>query len=144
MRWPMGESFAGCRFARGGHDRRQFVRFREQSGKFCFWQDTGLDRQFEPKRGLVGFFLDDSNFGDELGLAARPATGVVVGRDGSSAAENLFCDYPASIIALGNFPAHLDDTERKRLGACLQLDWVHAANVQTQSAIGHRPSAISK
>jgi hypothetical protein len=40
--------------------------------------------------------------------------------------------------------AHFDDSQSKGFGARFQFRWVHGANIQTQSAIGNRQSAISK
>ena len=143
-RLPITESFAGRGFAGGCHDGCQFVGFRKQGGKFFSRHDAGFNQQFEPQRRLVGFFLDGSDFGDEFSRTAGTATGAIVRGHGSSTPQNLLGNDPACVVIFGNLPAHLDDSQRKGFGAGFQFDRVHAANVQTQSAIGNRQSAIRK
>ena len=143
-RLPIKTSFAGRGFARPGHDGGEFIGFFEQRGQLFGRHDAGFGKQFEPQSGFVGLFLDGADFRNEFGLTARAATGAVICRHGSSAAQNLFGNDAASIVAFGNCPAHFDDAQGEGFRSGFQFDWVHGANLQTQSAIGNRQSAIPK
>jgi hypothetical protein len=143
-RLPIRASFAGGGFARRCHDGSKLVGFFEQRGQFLRGHDAGLCQQFEPQRGFVGFLLDGADLGNEFRLAARPATGAVIGRHGRSAPQNLFGNDTGSIVVFRNCPAHFDDSQGKRFGSGFQFDRVHAPKLQLQSAIGNRQSAIPK
>ena len=143
-RLPIKESFAGRGFARSGHDGGEFVGFLQQGRQFARRHDAGLDKQFEPERSFISFFLDCPDFGDEFRLTRGTATGAIVGRDRGAAANNLLGDDSSRIVTLWNRAGQFDDAEGKGLGVLLQLDGGHAPNVQTQSAIGDRQSAITK
>ncbi len=143
-RLPIKKSFAVSSFARCGHDGGEFVGFVEQRGQFLCGHDAGFGEQFEPQSGLVGFFLDGADFGNKLRPAARPATGAVVRRHGSSTPQNLLRNHPASVVAFGNCPAHFDDAQGKGFGSCFQVYVIHAEKLQIQSAIGNRQSAITR
>ena len=143
-RLPIKKSFAGRGFARGGHDGCQCVGFVVQRGQFLCGHRAGFNEQFEPQRGFVSLFLDGADFGDEFSRTAGAATGAVICRHGSSAADNLSGDRPAGIVRFGNGARQLDDSQRKRFRAGFEFGRVHGANLQTQSAIGNRQSAISK
>ena len=143
-RLPIRASFARRGLARRGHDGGQFIGFFEQGGQLFCGHDARFGKQFKPKGGFIGFFLDGADFGNEFRLAPRTATGAVIGRHRGSAPQNLFGNDAASVIAFGNCPAHFDDAQGKGLGSGFQFDRVHATKLQTQSAIGNRQSAISK
>jgi len=141
-RLPIAESFSRRRFARSGHYGGQLVGFVQQRGQFFCRQNARLDQQFQPERGFVGFFLDGADFGDEFGLTAGAATGAIICRHRSAAADDLFGDGASGIIGFWNGARQLDDSQRKSFCACLEFGRVHGANLQTQSAIGNRQSAI--
>ena len=141
---PIKKSLAGRRFARRGHDGGKLVGFFEQCGQFFCGHDAGFGEQFEPQSGFVGFLLDGADFGNEFRLTPSAATGAVIRRHGSSAAQNLFGNDAPGIVIFGNCPAHFDDSQGKRFGSGFQFDRVHAPKLQTQSAIGNRQLAIQK
>jgi len=143
-RLPITESFAGRGLARRGHDGGQFIGFIEQRGQFFCGHDARFSKQLEPESGFVGFFLDGADFGNEFRLAARAATGTVISCYRSAAADNLSGNSPASIVGFRNGTGELDDSQRKSFRASLEFGWVHGANLQTQSAIGNRQSAIQR
>ena len=136
--------FAGCGFARGGHDGCQRIGFGQQRGQFLGGHRAGFDEQFKPQRAFVRLFLNYSDFGDEFGLTPGTATRAVICRHRGAAADNLFGHRPAGIVGFGNGACELDDSQRKRFGAGFEFVRVHGANLQTQSAIGNRQSAISR
>jgi len=141
-RLPITDSFSRRRFARCGHDGGQLVRFIQQCRQFFCRQNARLDQQFQPERGFVGFFLDGADFGDEFGLAAGATTGAVIRRHRSAAANDLFGDGAAGIVGFGNGARQLDDSQRESFRAGFEFGRIHGANLQTQSAIGNRQSAI--
>jgi hypothetical protein len=143
-RLPIGKLFAGRGFARRRHDGGQFTGFQQQRGKFSRGHDAGLDEQLQPQRGFIRLFLDDSDFGDEFGLAAGAATGAVIRGHRGAAADNLFGDHASGVVGLGDCARELDDSQRKSFRADFKFSRVHGANLQTQSAIGNRQSAIPK
>ena len=143
-RLPINGLFAGRGFARGGHDGGQFVGFVEQVGQLACGHDAGFNQQFEPKCGLVGFFFDDSDLGDEFRRTTRTATGAVVGGNGSSAADNLLGDGAGGVIILWNCLGQLDDSQSKSFCPGLEFNRSHGVKLQTQSAIGNRQSSIQK
>jgi len=143
-RLPIKESFAGRGFSRGSHDGCQRVGFIKQRGQFLCGHRAGFDEQFKPQRSFVGLFLDGSDFGDEFGRAAGAATGAIVCCHRSSAADNLFGYRPAGIVGFRDGARKLDDSQGKSFCAGFELSRIHGANLQTQSAIGNRQSAISK
>ena len=143
-RLPIAELFAGCRFTRGGHNGGEFAGFFQERGQFGFRHGAGLDEQFQPETRLIGLFLDGSDFGDELGLAAGAATGAIVGCHGSATADDLFGDDAPGIVGLRNGTREFDDSQGKGFRAGFEFEGIHGANLQTQSAIGNRQSAISK
>jgi hypothetical protein len=141
-RLPINGSFTRRSFARCGHDGREFVGFCKQGRQFLCRYDAGFGKQFEPQRGFVSFFLDCSDLGNELRLTARPATGAVVGRHGSSTPHDLLGYHTACVIVFGDRPSQLDDSQGKGFGSEFQFAWIHTPTLQTQSAIGNRQSAI--
>jgi len=58
---------------RRNRDSRQFVPLLHQQPQPLLFNEMGLDKQFHPIEGLVGFFEDNAEFGDKLG--ARPRAG---------------------------------------------------------------------
>ena len=82
--------------------------------------------------------------GDEFSRASRPRTGAVIGGNRSSTADNLLGDGASAGGGLGNGACERDDFQRKCFRAGFELNWVHEANLQAQSAIANRQSAISK
>jgi hypothetical protein len=143
-RLPINRSFAGCRLTRGCHDGGQGVGFFQQRGQFFRRHDAGLNQQFEPQGGFVRLFLDRPNFRDEFSLTAGAATGAIVRRHRSAAANDLFGDDTAGIVIFGNCASQFDDPQREGFGACFQLGRIHGLKLQTQSAIGNRQSAIKR
>ena len=143
-RLPIEPSFAGRRFARRGHDGSKLAGFRQQCGQLAGGHRSRFDQQFQPQGGFIHFFLDYSNFGDEFGLTARAATGAIIGGNRSAAADNLFGDDPSGIVTFRNRPGQFDDAQGKGFGSCFQFGRVHGANIQIQSAIGNRQSAIQR
>jgi hypothetical protein len=143
-RLPIAKSFAGRRLARCSHDGGEFVGFSKERGQFHCGQNPRLDEQFEPESGFIGFFLDRSDFCDELGLAARAATGAIVGRHGSSASQYLFGNNTPRVVVFWDFAAHLDDPQCKCFSSRLEFGGIHGMRLQTQSAIGNRQSANPK
>lgn len=141
-RWPIKNLFAGCGFARSGHDGGQFVGFVEQVGQFARGHGAGFNQQFEPQRGFVGFFFDGSHLGDEFRLAARTATGAIIGGDGSSTADNLFGDDTRGLVVFWNRLGQFDDSQSKSFRAGFEFNRSHGVKLQTQSAIGNRQSSI--
>ena len=134
-RLPIKKSFAGRSFARGGHDGHKLIGFSQERGQLALGHRSGFDEQFEPQRGFIRLFLDGSDFCDEFSLAADAATGAVVRRDRSSAANNLFGDDASGVVGLGDGARELDDSQRKCFHASFEFSWIHGANLQTQSAI---------
>ncbi len=143
-RLPITKSFSRRSFTRGGHDGGECVGFVEQRGQFLCRHRAGFDKQFQPQRGFVGFFLDGSDFGDEFSLAAGAATGSVIRRHRGAAADDLFGDGTSSVVRFRNGARELDDSQREGFCAGFEFCRVHGANLQTQSAIGNRQSAISR
>ena len=143
-RLPIKKSFSGSGFARCGHDGGEVVGFLQQRRQLARGHRRGFDEQFEPQRGFVSFLFHRSDFGDEFGLAARAATGAVIRRDRSAAANDLFGDGASRIVIFGNHPGQLDDPQGKGFGPGFQFDWVHVLELQIQSAIGNRQSAMQK
>ena len=143
-RLPIKASFAGRGFARRGHDGSKFIGFFKQCGQFLRGHDAGFGEQLEPQSGFVGFLFDGANFGNEFCLTASAATGAVIRRHGSSAAQNLLGNDAPGIVVFGNCPAHFYNSQGKRFGSGFQFGWVPALKLQTQSAIGNRQSAISR
>ena len=134
--------FARRGFARGGHDGCQCIGFGKQRGQFLCGHRAGFDKQFQPQCGFIRLFLDSSDFGDEFGWAAGAATGAVIRRYRSSAADNLSGNRPACVIGFGNGARQLDDSQCESFRAGFEFRRIHGANLQTQSAIGNRQSAI--
>ena len=143
-RLPIKTLFTRRGFARGSHDGCQRVGFLKQRGQFLCGHRVRFDEQFEPQRGFVSLFFDGSDFGDEFGLAAGAAARTVIRRHRGAAADNLFGNGPASIVRFGDGARKLDNSQREGFCAGFEFCRVHGANLQTQSAIGNRQSAISK
>ena len=143
-RLPIEKSFAGRGFMRRGHDGGDFMGFFQEGGQLACRHRPGFDEQFEPQRGFVGLFLAGSNFGDKFGLAAGAATGAVIRRHRGASANNLFGDDTPGIVGLGDGARELDDSQRKSFRASFEFGWIHGANLQTQSAIDNRQSAIQE
>ena len=143
-RLPIWESLSRRSLALGRHDCGEFVRFGQKCRQFLCWHDAGLGEQFEPQRSFISLFLDNANLGDKFRLAARAATRAIIRRHGSSTTKNLFCDDASCVVALGNFSAHLDDSQGKCFGSRFHFSWSHGLKLRTQSAIGNRQSAIPK
>ena len=136
--------FGGSRFAGGCHDGGQSIRFFEQGGKFFCRHNPRLNQQFQPQGGLIGFFFNRANFGNELRSASRPTRRAVVRGRRSSAADDLFGDGPSRVVIFGDRAGQFYDSQGKGLGAGFQFDWVHGTKLQIQSAIGNRQSAITR
>jgi hypothetical protein len=143
-RLPIGNLLPRRSFARGGHDGRKLIGFSQERGQLALGHRSGFDEQFEPQRGFVRFFLDGSDFCDEFSLAAGAATGAVVRGHRSAAADNLFGNDASGVVGLGDGACELDDSQRKCFCASFEFSGIHGANLQTQSAIGNRQSAIQK
>jgi hypothetical protein len=143
-RLPIKGSFAGRRLARGRHDCSKIVGFLQKRRQLARRHYARLDEQFEPQRGLVGFFFNRANFGYKFRPAPRAATGAIVCGHRSAAANDLFGDDTSSIVAFGNRPGQFNDSQGKCFGPYFQFDWVHATKIQIQSAIGNRQSAMQK
>ena len=125
-RLPIEALFAGRGFARGGHYGCQRIGFGKQRGQFLCGHRARFDEQFEPQRGFVSLLLDGSDFSDEFGLAAGVATGT------------------SSVVRFGNGARELDYSQRKSFRAGFEFRRIHGGNLQIQSAIGNRQSAISR
>ena len=143
-RLPIYRLFAGRRLTGGSHDGSQSVGFFQQGGQLFCSHDVGLDQQFEPQGGFIGFFFDSANFGDEFSPAPCATRRAIIGGHRSSAANNLPGDNTASIVIFGNCPGQFNDPQSKGFGASLRFNWVHDVKLQIQSAIGDRQSAIAK
>jgi len=143
-RLPIKKSFAGRGFARGSHDGCQRVGFVEQCGQFLCGHRAGFNEQFEPQRGFVSLFLDGSDFSNEFGRAAGAATGSVIRRHRGAATDDLFGDGTSSIVRFWNGSRELDYSQGKSFRAGFEFRRIHNTNLQTQSAIGNRQSAISR
>ena len=141
-RLPIKDLLAGRGFPGGGHDGCQFICLFKQGGQFARGHDVGFNQQFEPQRGFVGLFFDDSDLGDEFRRTTRPATGAVVGGNGSSAADNLLGDGAGGVIILRNCLGQLDDSQSKSFCPGFEFNRSHGVKLQTQSAIGNRQSSI--
>ncbi len=144
LRFTIRASLARRDFARRRHDRSEFVGFVQQCGEFPCRHDAGLDKQFEPQRGFIGFFLDRSDFGNEFGLTSRSTTRAIICCDRSSTPQDLLGNNAARVVVFGNCSAHPVDSQSKSLGSRLEFGWLHAAKLQIQSPISNRQSAISK
>jgi len=160
-RWPLATSFAGRSLARGGHDGGKLVGRCQQRGKLLFRPHARLDQQFEPEGGFIGFLFDRADFGNELRLASRPATGAIIGRHRGSTANNLRRNCPSG-RCFWDRVGQLDDSECKLFGSQFEFRRIHAIKRQTpktisnalplgwlartprvvESAIGNRQSAI--
>ena len=143
-RLPIGGSLPRRSFARRRHDGSEFAGFCQEGGQFARRHSARFNKQFEPQRGFIRFFLNGSDFGNEFSLAAGAATGAVIRRDRSSAANNLSGDDASGVVGLGDGACELDDSQRKCFRASFEFGWIHGANLQTQSAIGNRQSAIQE
>jgi hypothetical protein len=143
-RLPIEGSFDGCRFARGRHNGGQGVGFFKQSRQFFCGHEARFYQQFQPQRGLIGFFFNRADFGNELRPASRPTRCPVVRGYRSSAANDLFGDGTTCIVIFWNRTSQFDYPQCKSLCAGLQFSWVHGSKLQTQSAIGNRQSAITR
>jgi len=143
-RLPINGSFAGRRLARGRHDGSQGAGFFEQGGQFLCGHDFGFNQQFEPQGGLVGFFFDRANFGDEFRPAPRATRRAIIRGHRSPAPNDLFGDDTARIVIFWNRTGQFDDPQSKGFGPSLQFNWIHGVKLQIQSAIGNRQSAITR
>ena len=143
-RLPIKKSFSGRGFARGGHDGGDLIGFLQQGGQLARGHRAGLNEQFNPQRSFIRFFFYGSDLGDEFRLAAGAATGTVICRHRSAAANDLLGDDAPGLVGLGDRARELDDSQRKGFRAGFEFSWIHGANLQTQSAIGNRQSAIQK
>jgi hypothetical protein len=142
-RLPIEESLSCRSFARGCHDGCEFVRFGQKRGKFSHGHDAGLDKQFQPECGFIGFFLNCADFGDKFRLAAGATTGTIVCGHRSSASDDLLGNDASGIVIFWNSACQLDDSQRKGFRARLQFSWSHdGAKLQTQSAIGNQQSSM--
>ena len=140
-RLPINKSRARCSFARGGHNGSKLIGFRQQCRQFLAWHNAGLGQQFEPEGGFVGFLFNGSDFSNKFSLASRAATGAIVCRDRSSAANDLSRNRPAG-SCFWNGTGQFDDSQCKFFGAEFEFNGIHGMKLQTQSAIGNRQSAI--
>ena len=143
-RLPIGKSFSRRGFARCRHDGSEVAGFLQKRRQLSRRHRPRFDEQFEPQRGFVSFFLDNSNFRDEFNVAASTATGAVIRRRRSAATNDLPGDDTSGIVAFGNRPCQLDDSQGKGLGARFQFGWVHGQKLQIQPAIGNRQPAIQR
>ncbi|HTY87514.1 MAG TPA: hypothetical protein VMB80_08625 [Candidatus Acidoferrum sp.] len=143
-RLPINGSFAGRGFARASHDGGQGIGLLRQRRQFFYGHNAGFDRQFQPQRSFVGFLFHCADFGNELRLAARTATGAVICRHGGSTAQNLPGNDAASIIVLGDRPTHFDDSQGESFGAGFQFGWDPIPKLRIQLAMGNRQSALSR
>ena len=143
-RLPIGELLPRRSFARRCHDCNKLVGFLQQGGQLACGHRARFNKQFEPQRGFIRLFLNGSDFGDEFGLAAGAATGAVIRRHRSAAADNLLGDDASGVVIFWNRPCKFDDTQGKGFGSSFEFSWVHGASLQPQSAIGNRQSAIPK
>ena len=143
-RLPIGKSLSGRGFARCRHDRGEGAGFLQERRQFSRGHCPGFDEQFEPQCGFVGFFLNDSDFGDEFGVAAGAATGAIIRRHRSATANDLFGDDASGIVIFWNHLRQFNDSQGKRFGARFQFGWIHGAKLQTQSATGSRQPAIQR
>ena len=142
-RLPIAESGAGGGFARGGHDGSEVVGFLQQRGQFALGNDSRFGKQFEPKRGFIRFFLNDSDFGDEFRFASSAAGRAVVRGDRGTTADDLFCDNSSCVVRSGNGPGQFNYSKSKGFGALFKFSWVHRRKLQVQSPIANRQSSIT-
>lgn len=140
-RLPISSACGG--FAQGGHDGGQIVCFLQQRRQFAGGDGSRFGEQFKPEGGFIGFFFDDANFRDEFRFAASSACGPVIRRQGSSAADDLFCNDASHVIGLGNRARQFNDAKRKVFGSLFQFGWVQGAKLSSQSATGNRQSAMA-
>ena len=140
-RLPIGGLFPRSGLARRRHDCSQFISLLQKRAQFASGHNSRLDEQLDPQRGFIGLLHNSPDFGDKLGLASRPATSPVVGRNRGSASQNLFGENASGIVILWNRTGHLDDSQCKRLGPSFQFGGSHEPPLQTQSSTGN-PSLI--
>jgi hypothetical protein len=141
-RLSIKESLSCRSFARSRHDGRKLVGLGQKSRKFSGSHRSRFDQQFEPKCRLIRLFFDRTDFGNEFGLTAGSATGPVICRHGSAAADDLLGNRTSGIVVLRNGPGQFNDSERKSFSSSLQFGGIHGSKLQTQSAIGNRQSAM--
>jgi len=143
-RLPIAGLAVGCGFARRSHDGSQFIRFLQKGSQLSGGHDAGLYQQFEPKRRLIRFFFDSSDFGNELRPASGATASSVIRSHGSAAANDLPGYGTRSVVVFRNRPCQFDDSQHKRFCPRFQVGRIHNQSVRIQSAIGNRQSAISK
>jgi hypothetical protein len=143
-RLPIKKSFAGRSFTRRRHDGGQFVGLDQQRGKFPCGHNARLDKQLKPEGRFIRFFFDGSDFSYKFALAAGAATGTIIRRHRSTAADDLFGDDASGIVGLGDGTGKFDDSQCKCFRASFEFNWIHGANLQIQSATGNRQSAIQE
>ena len=116
------------RFAGGGDDGCQFLRFCVEGFQTLFFDEAGFGEEFEPVEGFVRFFFADFHFGEEVWAGFGPAGGAVVGSDGGGAADELFGEYPAD-GGWGEVPGHGQDAQGEGFGAGFHFLVGHFINV---------------
>ena len=121
-------------------DRGDLVAFAHQVGELGVREDAGFDEEFEPVRGLVGFFLDDGELVDEIGSRFPAARGSVVGADGRGRTKKLFADDIGRSRGRQRF-GQFDDPQRERLGPGLHRVLIHGVEMVTASIVPVHPTS---
>jgi hypothetical protein len=152
FRLPICDLFFGGGDARSDHDGGEFAGLLAQRFNSIFRQQTCLDDQFHPVRGLVGLFHYDAELRDELGFGSSPASGPVVGTHRCAASDQLRAKGPA-FNGFGQSIDQSDDSQSESFGALLEFGFRHKISLfrepqhevgisDRKSAIGNRQSAI--
>lgn len=143
-RSPIKKSVAGCGFARCDHDGGEFVGFLQKWRQLAYGHYPGFNQQFEPQRSFVSLLFHRPDFSDKFRRAAGAATGAIIRRHRSPAANNLFGDDTSRIVIFWNRAGQFDYSQGKSFCSDFQFGWVHSPKLQIQSAIANRKSAIQR
>jgi hypothetical protein len=82
--------------------------------------DPALKEQLEPEDGLVRFFQNYAELGDEFGLRPRPAGSPIVCPDGGARTKNL-PPQNSGFFSGRQTPIQAQNTKRKLLRSRLQI-----------------------
>jgi len=73
-----GSRYVFCRLAAGDENRHQLVAFFHQRFHQFRLHNFRFGEQFQPIQGLIGFFDNDSKFGDKFRFRSSSARGTII------------------------------------------------------------------
>ena len=112
-------------FARSHCNRRKLVAFLKKWINSRQFQEFGGDYQFEPETGFIRFFLNNTGFVDEVSSRFRPAKSAVVGRDRTSASDDLIRNH-ISAPSSGQCVSQFEDSQGEGFGSFFHFGFIHA------------------